>query len=490
MNTRTTTTRALTALLALASLAVTASSLRAQGGSLTPPPGAPAPVMHTLDNIFYTADWAAGDTAIHVDAQSGSSDVEFILDSFGRSFALTEDHPFGAPSQTAIQIQGGNHVLDLKGHSIQGYGIGIEIVGDGPITIRNGTIRYCQKGIVASGNAVVILQNITVVGCSGKGIEIVGGTLERVTVKDAVGHGIYSNGNRPVTIRDCRVTGVTNAVAGIEIPNGTVTGTTVADVSGSSADVTAIKASLGRVESSTVFSVTNTKASNAVAQGIQGRHVADCHVSNVTSNDEALGIAGGQMVSRCTTESVTAPVCTAISGSMVADCSVEGVYSLSATNHLGISGWAISRCHVTSVSAGTGIEVKSCGNATDCVVLGCTTGISCGTSCRVSDNSVAGVYQTGILVTGAGTSRIVNNVVNGLGGSTLRGILSTGGDRSIFDGNSVSNCATGFNADTASSTVFVRNTASGCTTGFDIPAAMVIVTPATLGTNPNANIAQ
>lgn len=165
------------------------SSLRAQGSLM--PPGAPAPLMKSLDQIEPRTPMDATHTP-------GNNDAEFIVNQSG-SYYLTTNIVGGVSSKTGIEILTNNVTLDLNGFSLLGSSSaisGIYISACTNITVRNGTISGWATGFYG-------------ILCVGRDA-----TFERLTVSGN-SYGIFCAAGS--TIKDCMVIG--NGADGITTGN-------------------------------------------------------------------------------------------------------------------------------------------------------------------------------------------------------------------------------------------------------------------------------
>jgi hypothetical protein len=172
-----------------------ATALGAQG-ALTPPPGAPAPEMKTLQQV---------------EPRTPIASVPFTINAPG-SYYLTGNLQFTAPTGDAIVVAASDVVLDLGGFTLSSANVvggdGISLVaGMRNVTVRNGQIAGktvvtvsgtfpnrewsvapagFRVGVAATAAGVenVRLQDLTVTGCRLVGIELSapGAIIERCLV--------------------------------------------------------------------------------------------------------------------------------------------------------------------------------------------------------------------------------------------------------------------------------------------------------------------
>ena len=151
-------------------------------GSLTPPPGAPAPTMKSLDQIEPR-------TPIATNTTPGDGAALFIISQPG-SYYLTENI-VGVSGKNGILVTANNVTLDLKGFSVLGASNsenGIIIFSSSPnLTIRDGTI----SGWTNSSSYGVICQTTNVI-------------FERLTISGNFS-GLYCGGN--TVVENCTVSG-------------------------------------------------------------------------------------------------------------------------------------------------------------------------------------------------------------------------------------------------------------------------------------------
>lgn len=140
-------------------------------GSLFPPPGAPAPVMKSLDQVEARIPLLPGQPGVTVNA-AGTPNVYYTITNAG-SYYLTTN--ISAVAGEAVTIQANNVTLDLNGYSIVGnpsavyHGVWLN-GGRTNIVIRNGNIMNCgYNGVEAAANGNsqnVVIEQINVTGCS------------------------------------------------------------------------------------------------------------------------------------------------------------------------------------------------------------------------------------------------------------------------------------------------------------------------------------
>ena len=118
-------------------LALSCASLQAQGGSLTPPPGSPAPSMKSLDQVEARTPLVEGAAGVTIDAETGG-----ITISESGSYYLTGN--LSVTGGNGITITSNRVTLNLNGFLISSTanpaeGHGISSISQN-LSISNGTI--------------------------------------------------------------------------------------------------------------------------------------------------------------------------------------------------------------------------------------------------------------------------------------------------------------------------------------------------------------
>ena len=182
---------------AVLSLLAFAHQLFAQG-SLTPP-GAPAPTMKSLDDIYFKLE---SRTPVNTSTTPGDALNLFIISQPG-SYYLTSNI-VGVSSKDGIKITTNNITLDLNGFSMRGSSGSFDgiLVPSGVtcsnIVIRNGAISsWGEYGIQSSGDIVnSTFENLNVSFSATVGIECGNGCVVRnCSVNGNVESGIYVHGS-------------------------------------------------------------------------------------------------------------------------------------------------------------------------------------------------------------------------------------------------------------------------------------------------------
>ena len=467
-------------------------NLHAQG-SLTPPPGAPAPVMKTLDQI-------EARTPVNSTTCPGDATATYIIIAPG-SYYLTNSIG-GNPGKVGIRVEAVNVTIDLNGFNLQaaaGATKGIYVTSSGgPIVIRNGFMRFWTEPAIYIPNASEFtIQDVTITNVTGRGIDVAGsGTIERVNIKYAVDSGIFFNVASGGIVRDCRVENITGTTVarGIYAPKALITGCTVTGITGSSSGasntVAGISCAGGNVNRCLVQTV--TQQGGGTASGVdQAASVSHTAVSQITSSAASstngiAGISACDEVSFCSISAVSTAshYCYGVSGAgNVVSCNVKDITSTSGSS-VGISGNSIRDCTVKNMPNGTGLE---CTIASKSLIDDCASGIHLSDSGSATGNTVKNAKGSGIQPNG-NNIQIIGNNLEGTGVAGSYGIsYNTLFQYIRIEGNHVSGWGTGLNIPVPNALV-VRNSAGGNTVNFTLHASMPVVTGAALGTNPNANV--
>jgi parallel beta-helix repeat protein len=176
----------------LAASSLLPATLHAQG-TLTPP-GAPAPTMKTLDQIYAKLDPR---TALSTNTTPGDASDLYIISQPGSYYLTSNIVTTGTYAGTGIEITANNVTLDLNGFSVSctspntgTYGIYIPNTQTN-ITVRNGNVNGWFYGLFGytGYSADLVFEKLNVVNCN----------------KSGNGYGITVNG--PAVIRDCTFEG-------------------------------------------------------------------------------------------------------------------------------------------------------------------------------------------------------------------------------------------------------------------------------------------
>jgi parallel beta-helix repeat protein len=238
------------ALLALSTLSPQLSICFAQG-SLTPPPGAPAPTMLTLSQIEPRTPVDATHTG-----SGGSS--EFLITQPGSYYLTT--NVVGVSSLHGINISANNVTLDLNGFSLQGSSSALDAIyihaGYTNVTVRDGNISDWSNASPFYGYGIECYANNVI--------------LERLNVS-ANRYGIFLTNSGVVLDCNCH----NNAATGIYVVAGKVSGCEALNNA-----ATGIYVVMG--------TVSDCDALNNTSYGIEVGN--NCTVKNCTSDNNYDGV--------------------------------------------------------------------------------------------------------------------------------------------------------------------------------------------------------
>lgn len=307
----------------LAALVATTLHAAAQG-SLTPPPGAPAPVMKSLDQIEARTPLVDGSPGVAIDASNR------ITISQSGSYYLTGSRTVATGN--AISITSNDVTLDLNGFTListsspaSGSGILIDNSRRN-ISIFNGHIRgsVTNSGGSYSGNGFASgityfnnrptntrVSNVSVSGCMAEGIDLGGKFGNSNIVESCVVRTVRTFGIAANVIRNCSAT---------ECGGTALFGQIVKD---------SVSSSYGNAISADVV-----EACHAKGFGSAATILADVSVNNTYGENTSTGIgincAGTVSFSRGNANSGTA-----ISAPIAIGCTSGGGTIASAQKHLG-----------------------------------------------------------------------------------------------------------------------------------------------------------
>ena len=247
--------------------ALASSHLFADGGSLTPPPGAPAPTMKSLDQVEARTPLVEGEPGVTIDPGTNT-----ITISVPGSYYLTGNHTVSGSAGISINAEG--VTLDLNGYTVSSTadpasGQGVMIVGS-DTTIFNGHIRggvtydgqaegnqFTGSGF-ATGLSSASLDNILVHDLSVKGCSVDGIDLARSQARSCV-------------VRSCTV----NVAGGVGIEANVVSDCSVATTGG---------------ESIHAITVSNCQAYSVGASGIAGYNIDNSSGETIDTGAQSHGI--------------------------------------------------------------------------------------------------------------------------------------------------------------------------------------------------------
>lgn len=309
----------------LCALIATTAFASAQG-SLTPPGGAPGPVMKTLDQIEPRIDIQNAPVSA---VSTADPNYHYIINEPG-SYFLTAN--LAVTKTNGIKINSENVSLDLSGFEItRGSGTGgtgIEIVhtahgaslSDGSVAGFLYGVNLLFSGYYARG---CHYRNLSVSACTDRGIMVgEGGVAESCTVNSTSGtYGMWSSAS--ATFRNCTVSRST-VTYGISVgQGGTITGCTASN----NTTPRGIYLSDGSNASNcTAYKNTSTTGSSSGIEADSGCTVVGCASFDNTSTATAsyatgtgFDIGSGSIIRGCTARNNRGDGIRVLSGGVVID---------------------------------------------------------------------------------------------------------------------------------------------------------------------------
>jgi parallel beta-helix repeat protein len=338
-----------------------ATTFAAAQGSLTPPPGAPAPVMKTLDQVEPRTDLQNAPAAA---VNKADPNYEYVINQSGSYYLSGE---IIASKAGAVLINAAGVTLDLNGFRISrgattGRGVSIGAAADNSL-VRNGTIRGFDYGVYTDSSGGNYPKNCTV---------------SHLRVSGSAGGGIFMGG--AALIENCLVTQVSGTGMNIGIYGGPGS-----NIQRCVAGENTVHYAIYGGDGSAISDCTSYKNNcNFGIIAAQGSVLSNCNASYNTGN---LGSSRGIFVSN-----------NARAFNCVATGNTSSV-TLTSSTGIGIdgaTGSTIESCRANS-NSGDGIRVSA-----DCVVIGSSASL----------NGPSSADAAGIHATGQG-NRIENNSVNG-----------------------------------------------------------------------------
>ncbi|MEK7950750.1 hypothetical protein [Luteolibacter soli] len=316
------------ALLPFAAL-ITTTSVHAQG-PLTPPPGAPAPLMKSLDQVEARTPLVAGQAGVTIDANGG------ITISQSGSYYLTGNLTLTTPGVNGITISTSHVTLDLNGFTltnVTGSGGNAVLITAGNVTVRNGMIR---GGTTLSGSTFtaagwndgitattpypnLVVEGVEVSGVRNNGIYLCyeGTRIERCSVTTVGATGLFAS---LVSSSTARKTGAIAILASSDPSSAAVSDCFAETVSPTQEG---ISASDGAVSNSRGIAVggpgisaetaTNCYGTSGSGTGLIANVATCCHGVSISG----VGITGITLMN-CYGQSVTGSF--GISGTMATSC--------------------------------------------------------------------------------------------------------------------------------------------------------------------------
>ena len=227
-------------------IALSSCLAHAQGGSLTPPPGSPAPTMKSLDQVEARTPLVEGATGVSI--TPGSSNITInqsgsyylagnLTVTSGNAISITADFVTldlnGFTISSTANPASGNGILilasdvtvtngnisggyDIGEDSGPGFGTGIKSEEDGPIEINRIKVAGCAEDGIQLGNDFNKFNSVTSCFVRNIGnIGIVAITVEKCHVRNASEGGILCE-----DATRCQVTTVNgNGIEGVLIDN-------------------------------------------------------------------------------------------------------------------------------------------------------------------------------------------------------------------------------------------------------------------------------
>ena len=376
--------------LLLVTLITLAAGDRAIGqGSLTPP-GAPAPLFKTLEQI---------------EPRRPISSLPFNITQPGSYYVTT--NLVGAAGQNGITVNSDCVTIDLMGFELRGVAgslSGILLNAGVRIYIYNGCLRnWGQDGVNGNAGAASAIERLRVAGNTRDGIAINSGSQVRQCIVSGNGRvGILTSND--VEVDDC-VSG-SNGTHGIQVGTG----------------------------SNVRRCLTSGNAGSGITgSGLNGLNISDCNADN----NGSAGIAGivQTIVKDCFTRSNRVAGITVGDGSSVINCNANdnGIPASTVANGVQVGGGSTVRDCTTRNNSGDGINAS----------FGCTIvnnscrdnlgdNIEVSQECLVAENAcdddTSNRGQSGIRVVG-NNNRIDNNTVT----ETVRGLWITSADNEVLN---------------------------------------------------------
>lgn len=201
--------RSLASLASLIVLAACPAAAHAQG-SLTPPPGPPAPVMKSLDQLEPR-------TPLSLATTPGDADSVFLITAPG-SYYLTG--PLSVPAAfSGIEVASDGVTIDLAGFTISGqtdshYGINAAPSPRRSLTVRNGSIRTMgREGVYAPATARDnVFEHLVISGGGRAGIWAGNAIVRDCAVSQCTGIGIFLQGQSGSSVEGCVASGNTDGI--------------------------------------------------------------------------------------------------------------------------------------------------------------------------------------------------------------------------------------------------------------------------------------
>lgn len=305
---------------ALVPFAVLASAVTAFAqGPLTPPPGAPAPLMKSLDQIEARTPLVAGQEGVSINANGT------IIISESGSYYLTENLTLTAASASGIVVQASHVTLDLNGFSLThttGAGGDAVVITASNVTVLNGSIRGgttvagstftpagWDEGITTnSAHSNLVVRNVSVAGARTNGIFLSyqGSRVESCSVNTVGGIGILASsisfstarktGNTAIaassdpdsgSVSDCFGECIAPTGGGISAPDGTISNSRGISVGSIGINAKTASNCYGSSESGTgmnAATANNCRGISTSGTGFSGTCLINCHGQSTSGN--------------------------------------------------------------------------------------------------------------------------------------------------------------------------------------------------------------
>ena len=330
-------------------LALTPSLLFAQG-PLTPPPGAPAPTMKTLNQV---------------EPRTAIESLPFTISTAG-SYYFTQNLQFAATTGNAIEITTGGVTLDLSGFTLSSTAA----VTGRAISVASGLNNIAIKNGIITGNTIVTIAGTprvwtTIAGGFSNGVFYTSSvarnmTVEHLQVSGCRNSGITANYGR-VTDSTANSNGNDGIIANFgSVIDSTVTSNALSGIIASSGSIRNSSANSNAFSGITISSG-NIAHSTANSNGTYGISANGGSVANSTAiSNDAFGIsASNGTVTNSTANSNDTFGISADNGTITnSTARTNGTYGISATNG------SVTSC--TALGNGTlGISVTN-GSVTSC----------------------------------------------------------------------------------------------------------------------------
>lgn len=450
----------LIAILSLLTLAVLDSCNPAFGQGALTPPGAPAPMMKTLDQIEPRK-------LINTANTPGDAANSFIISQPG-SYYLGADI-VGTSGRNGILVAADNVTINLNGFSLSGVaGAAAGITNNAPhrgVTILNGRVTDWPTAAIVIAGAGAAVSDVTVLN-SGAAIvlDTTNGTLvTRCSAHDITVAGSLTTCISADTVEDCTLGNLSSAgsltgiAAGLQVSRCALnTLTAGASLTGISAVTMVMDSSLVTLAGTTISGITGSRVSRCQVTaigigtttsliGISGGFVSDSYVSGLGQGGAGTSVSAAFSAFsafNCSVLNATfnsTSVTPGIRASFEAiNCSVVNVHNTGAgvapgiaLNFFANSSGLVSQCRADNCEQG--ILVLNNSQVLNCNVAGCDTiGIQAGQRCNVVDCNASG---NGLATTNAGISVDIRTQVTRCNAND-----NTGDGIAILGGCRVENC--------------------------------------------------